>query len=79
MSGSLPASLNTPHPHDQMCAIESSRETCFAASAWSLATSNHADAGFRPSRPPEPGLVWNASMKPSFDGGMLIAKSLLAA
>ena len=78
LSGSLPASVRIVHPQDQTCASRSSRATWRPASACSLPTSYHFAAGFKPSRPPVPGVVWNPSMSPMRDDGTPTASSVAA-
>ena len=72
LSGSDSAAVQVAQPHDQTVASPSSRATVRAASACSFVSSNHLLAGLNCSRPPEPGVVWNPSMIPSFEGGIPI-------
>jgi len=73
LSGSTPAALHVPHPHDQIVATLSSAATSFAASASHLTTRYQSVAGSSRSRPPAPGVDWKPSISPMRDEGTPIA------
>jgi hypothetical protein len=79
LSGSRPASLYVPQPHDQTVATSISAAISRAASACHLTTRNHSSRGRRPSRPPVPGALWNPSISPIRVTGIPISTRLATA
>src|SRR5438552_18111573 len=70
LSSSPGVALYSAQPQDQIELSFSSLAPCVAASACSLTVSNHAVAGRRPSRPPDPLVVWKPRNRPSFEVGI---------